>query len=229
MKRSEINREIRYAEQVFAKYHFVLPQFANWSPEEWKAQQGIQEILDCELGWDVTDFGRGDFLREGLFLFTIRNGKLGSAHYPKQYAEKIMLLHPGQRCINHCHECKREDIINRGGGKLAFQLYNRKGKPGDKPALDDTPVHIMRDGQELVLPAGQELVIGTGESITLTPNLFHTFYPATDEDVMIGEVSSVNDDHTDNTFLEQVGRFPEIEEDEPVYRYLVCDYAKYLR
>ena len=43
-------------------------------------------------------------------------------------------------------------------------------------------------------------------------------------DVLIGEVSMCNDDNTDNRFYESVGRFPEIEEDEPPYRLLCNEY-----
>ena len=45
--------------------------------------------------------------------------------------------------------------------------------------------------------------------------------------VLAGEVSRVNDDHTDNRFLEKAGRFPAIEEDAPPLRLLVGDYDKY--
>jgi D-lyxose ketol-isomerase len=45
--------------------------------------------------------------------------------------------------------------------------------------------------------------------------------------VLCGEVSLVNDDHTDNRFYEPAGRFPEIEEDEPPLHLLVTDYVHY--
>ena len=44
---------------------------------------------------------------------------------------------------------------------------------------------------------------------------------------MVGEVSLVNDDDTDNRFLEPVGRFAEIEEDEPPIFLLRDDYERY--
>ena len=37
----------------------------------------------------------------------------------------------------------------------------------------------------------------------------------------------VNDDQTDNKFLDPIGRFPTIEEDEPPMHLLVGDYKKY--
>lgn len=57
------------------------------------------------------------------------------------------------------------------------------------------------------------------ESISLYPGLYHTFYGEKGKGrVLVGEVSAVNDDHSDNRFYKEVGRFPDIEEDEaPVY------------
>jgi len=222
MKRSEINFEIREAEKFFAGLGFKLPKFADWTPEMFRARgEEIQEIRDCHLGWDVTDFGRGNFRKEGLFLFTIRNGVYESKLYPKPYAEKIMISRIGQKTLMHCHEKKREDIINRGGGTLVFELYNRIGNTTE---LADTPVTLSRDGERITIPAGQLLRLSPGESITLEPNCFHAFYADQDGDVMIGEVSFVNDDLHDNVFHEPQLRFPEIEEDEAPYRLLVSDY-----
>ena len=76
----------------------------------------FREIFDCNLGWDLTDFGTGNFAETGLFLFTVRNGVNESKVYPKPYAEKIMISRSNQVTLTHCHELKREDIINRGGG-----------------------------------------------------------------------------------------------------------------
>ena len=65
--------------------------------------------------------------------------------------------------------------------------------------------------------------LNPGESITLTPNLYHSFW-AEDGRVLIGEVSLVNDDSNDNCFLNPVGRFPSIIEDESPIHLLVGDY-----
>ena len=46
--------------------------------------------------------------------------------------------------------------------------------------------------------------------------------------MLIGEVSTVNDDETDNIFAEPVSRFAKIEEDEAPWRLLVSDYATWL-
>ena len=227
MKRSEINNEIRKAEKFFASFQFKLPKFAYWTPEEMRARRHdpkFREIFDCNLGWDLTDFGKGNFAKEGLFLFTIRNGITGNAAYPKPYAEKIMISRSNQLTLTHCHEAKREDIINRGGGRLVFELFNRKGSAVE---LDDTPVKVSRDGEELILEPGEKLILEPGESILLERNVFHRFYAEEGSDVMIGEVSAVNDDHNDNIFYGEQQRFPTIIEDEEPYRYLVSDYFSF--
>ena len=38
--------------------------------------KAYDEIRLNHLGWDVTDFGKGRFLEEGLTLVTIRNGNI---------------------------------------------------------------------------------------------------------------------------------------------------------
>jgi D-lyxose ketol-isomerase len=68
--------------------------------------------------------------------------------------------------------------------------------------------------------------LGSGESITLHQRVFHQFW-SDDADLLLGEVSMVNDDHLDNFFLEERGRFPVIEEDEEPLHLLVGDYKKY--
>ena len=77
MKRSEINAALRELEQMAAKHGFVLPPFCNFTPEEW-AEKGHEydEIRDNMLGWDITDYGLGDFDRVGFSLITLRNGNM---------------------------------------------------------------------------------------------------------------------------------------------------------
>jgi D-lyxose ketol-isomerase len=123
----------------------------------------------------------------------------------------------------HYHGRKTEDIINRGGkgtGRLAVKLYNSSPEGG----LAQTPVSVVCDGIRREVEAGGTVILGPGESITLTPFLFHTFH-AVDGHGLIGEVSSVNDDDTDNFFLEPLPRYPEIVEDEPPLRMLCNEYG----
>ena len=67
MKRSEINLAINEAFQFFKDMNIVLPKWAYWKPEEWKNKgKTISEIVENGLGWDITDFGSGDFEKIGL-------------------------------------------------------------------------------------------------------------------------------------------------------------------
>jgi D-lyxose ketol-isomerase len=222
MKRSEINRSIAEAAAFFAEHHFVLPPYADWTPDEWRQWgEEADELRLFKLGWDVTDFSSGKFRELGLTLFTLRNGPTTGPG--KVYAEKIMFVRENQVTPFHYHVKKTEDIINRGGksaGKLAVELYNSSPEGG----LEESPVMVTCDGIRRKLPAGATVLLGPGESITLTPYLYHKFY-AVEGDGLIGEVSSVNDDATDNYFLDPLPRFPAIQEDETPLRLLCTEYG----
>lgn len=222
MKRSEINAVIQEFEGLLEKHQFMLPPYLSFTPEEWKEKgREYQEIRDNALGWDVTDYGLGDFYKTGLALITLRNGNTGNPAYTKTYAEKIMMLKEGQLSPNHFHWNKMEDIINRGGGNVVFHLWNAD----EKEELADTDVNVFRDGRKYTVPAGSEIILKPGESLTLYPYTYHDFSvePGTGY-ALIGEVSMCNDDNTDNRFYEPIGRFPTIEEDEPAYRLLCNEY-----
>ncbi len=222
MNRSEINALMRDAWAFFDQHQFRLPVWAAWSPDDWAAVGGeAGEIVRHGLGWDITDFGSGDFERCGLLLFTIRNGKLGDPAAQKPYAEKIMIVRENQHTPMHFHFHKMEDIINRGGGQLVLQLY----WADQSEQLGDRPVEVSIDGVVHRLPPGGEVVLDPGQSITLPPYLYHAFWGADGQGtVLVGEVSTVNDDRTDNRFLEPVGRFPEIVEDAPALHLLCNEY-----
>jgi len=227
MKRSEINAIMREADQFIRERGFYLPPFAYWTPAEWRSKgEEAREIVENQLGWDITDFGSGRFATEGLFLFTVRNGSQAEmrAKRGKLYCEKLMVVGVGQVTPMHFHWNKFEDIINRGGGKLEIQLYNAT----DDEGLADTTVVASLDGVQRQFKAGDVARLAAGESITLTPRLYHEFWGAEDR-VLVGEVSLVNDDQNDNRFHKTVGRFPAIEEDEEPLHLLTTDYPKYHR
>lgn len=224
MKRSELNRYITEANAFFAKNHFVLPPFADWTPEEWK-QRGTEanELRTQRLGWDVTDFASGNFDKVGLTVFTLRNGLSPHGKPAKVYAEKIMYVRNGQITPFHYHARKMEDIINRGGrgaGSLAVKLYN---STEDRTGFAQTPVFVSCDGIRCRVEPGGTVTLGPGQSVTLPPFLYHMFY-AVGGDGLIGEVSSLNDDDTDNYFLEKLPRYPEVVEDESPVRLLCTEY-----
>jgi len=224
MKRSEVNAIIKGIENFFAKHQFMLPVWASWSPEDWKGTYDkCSEIIDNKLGWDITDFGSGDFRKTGLSLFTIRNGNWDKKD--KMYCEKIMVSDELQETPMHFHWAKTEDIINRGGGNLVMELYNAT----DDDRLSSEPVTVSIDGVLTTVEAGKPLILKPGQSICLKSRLYHRFYGEKGKGkVLIGEVSLVNDDAKDNRFFEEIGRFPEIEEDVKPHRLLVNDYEKYL-
>ncbi|MFI3200532.1 MAG: D-lyxose/D-mannose family sugar isomerase [Eubacteriales bacterium] len=221
MKRSEINAAIKGMEELINDYKFALPPFCHFTPEEW-ANKGEEydEIRDNMLGWDITDYGLGNFEKVGFALITIRNGNLHDPKYKKVYAEKLLMLKEGQHSPMHFHWSKSEDIINRGGGTLIIHVYN-----DDNGELGDSDVLVNSDGRSYYVKAGTGVELKPGESITLWPHQYHDFdvKPGTG-DVLIGEVSQCNDDNTDNRFQEEMGRFPTIEEDEPPYRLLCNEY-----
>ena len=225
MKRSQINSIIRQSIDFFEKHNFILPPFAYFNLKDWRnLKEDASEIFDIPLGWDITDFGKGNFDNIGLILFTLRNGKLGSDKYTKPYTEKIMIQKKDQITPMHFHKSKMEDIINRGGGVLAIQLY--MADENGQFSADD--LSLSMDGIKKTFKAGEWVYIKPGQSITLTQAVYHTFH-AENSDVLVGEVSMVNDDHHDNFFYDEVGRFPEILEDvEPAYL-LVNDYSKFLK
>lgn len=223
MKRSEINDLIKEALDLFARIGFRLPPFAFWSPEIWR-EMGTEadEIRENALGWDVTDFGLGDFAGTGLLLFTIRNGNhVKKSRYPKGYAEKIMMVKEEQVTPMHFHWQKREDIINRGGGDLVIEMYAADRNEG----LSGEDYAVSVDGVRKNLGAGDRVILTPGESICLEPMLYHSFFGETGKGpVMVGEVSDVNDDERDNRFLRPIGRFPSINEDEPPLYFLCNEY-----
>lgn len=186
----------------------------------------ISGILDARLGWDITDYGEGNFDQKGLFLFTTRNGSLTDLQRGGGmcYAEKIMISRKDQISPLHRHVIKTEDIINRGGGVLAIQMY--ESGPDGKPD-HNAPVPVRCDGIDRTLKGGEVLKLNPGESVTLHPGNWHKFW-GDGGDVLIGEVSTVNDDLTDNIFVEPIGRFSTIEEDCSPLHLLVSDYPTWL-
>lgn len=222
MKRSAINQAIAHARHILHRHRFILPPFADDSPDAWQNARDRQDIINARLGWDVTDFNLGDFARFGLTLFTLRNQ---SATNGKPYAEKIMVVRTEQITPLHYHWHKMEDIINRGGGTLVVQLYRRDEQTDRLDEHSKIDIHI--DGIRRTLPAGGSVRLKPGESICLPPLLYHSFW-AEGDDVMAGEVSMANDDLRDNRFLDPLGRFSHIEEDEAPNHLLCSDYDHWI-
>lgn len=220
MKRSYINEKISRGIAFLEKMGYCMPPFLYWSEAEWQTKgHEYDEIRECMLGWDITDFGWDDYDNAGLLVITLRNGIHEDSVYDKPYCEKALIVQDSQVTPMHFHHFKMEDIVNRGGAILSIQLYNADGDDG----LARTPVLVRTDGRRFEAPAGTILRLDPGESITLPPRLYHTFW-AEGGTAHIGEVSKVNDDNTDNRFLEAPKRFPSIEEDAPKEYLLFSEY-----
>lgn len=224
MKRSEINQVIENSDEFIRSFGFRLPPFAYWPPARFRTDRArIKGIIEAGLGWDITDYGAGDFDRMGLFLFTTRNGSQAELQGGGGmcYAEKIMISRQDQISPMHRHVVKTEDIINRGGATLAIQMFE---SAADGTLSDTAPVSVHCDGIAQTYQPGAVLQLQPGESVTLRPGNWHKFW-GEGGDVLIGEVSTVNDDRTDNIFQDPIGRFAEIEEDAAPLHLLVSDYA----
>ncbi len=228
MKRSDVNEILRDGDAFIRSFGFVMPPFAYWSPEELRkrATSDAPMIRDHALGWDITDYGEGRYDEMGLFLFTVRNGTNANLPLGKGmlYAEKIMIAGDNQLSPMHRHNLKTEDIINRGGGTLVLELF--KAAP-DGSVDDSAEVRVLTDGVQRVMGPGDHLKLAPGESVTLETDTWHAFWGEGGR-VLIGEVSNVNDDFTDNVFREPIGRFSQIEEDEAPAHLLVSDYESWL-
>lgn len=168
------------------------------------------------LGWDVTDFGSGDFARIGRTLLTLRNGRVGDERYPKSYAEKLLLNPEGQRAPAHFHRSKREDIVCVAGGNMLVRFESADNAGG--------AMTVRVDGVSRDVPPGGLVRLEPGQSVTIPPRTVHRFWgeegAGLDVDgvghTISREVSSVCDDRNDNVFTADAGeRFPPIDEDEP--------------
>jgi D-lyxose ketol-isomerase len=226
MRRSEINRAIARAKSFFAEHGFLLPRFAHMHPDDLRSRLSAEaQIYRGRLGWDVTDFGAGDFARSGITLFTIRNGdkELLSTGRGRLYCEKALYFEAGQSCPSHSHYIKTEDIINRGGGALMTHLTSRDAKGEVRKGLS----RVLVDEEPVVFEEQTTIELKPGESIVLEPGIFHAL-EAGHAPVFLGEVSLVNDDLNDNIFTVPMPRFPEIIEDEPPVHLLCSDYDRVL-
>ena len=168
--------------------------------------------LPPEPRWDVTAFGLGNFNQCGLTLVNLAE--------LRQYCEKIMFARRGQITPIHKHISKQEDIICRIG-VLAIQLFahDDQGRFMESDGL----VSILHNGAPAEYVGGTTLYLKSGERVTLLPGSFHQFWPVSDY-CIIGEVSTYNDDVSDNVFVDQrIGRFEAIDEDEPALYRLISD------
>lgn len=104
MKRSHINYAVDKAHAIAETFRVCLPDFAYFTADVWRQQDQTlwREVLDLQLGWDITDFGRGDFAQTGLTLLTLRNGLRGQWITPNRMPK---------RCCKFSRISKRHGIF----------------------------------------------------------------------------------------------------------------------
>lgn len=215
------------ADNMIRRHGFTLPPFAYWTPDAFKANAArAANVVSARCGWDITDYGAGRYDQMGLFLFTLRNGRLADLQRGGGmcYAEKLLISKQDQLSPMHTHGLKAEDIINRGGATLIVELFGSDDAGGFAP---DRGGVVFCDGIRRAFAPGEKLALAPGESVTLMPGDWHAFWGEGGE-VLIGEVSTVNDDETDNIFRDPIGRFADVEEDEVPTHLLVSDYRAWL-
>ena len=121
----------------------------------------------------------------------------------------------------HHHEFYHFTYVISGSGVWKVDGEEIRASAGD---CINVPPHIAHS-MELDNVPGEIIEITTGNSITLEPYVFHRFFAKTGcGDLLIGEVSKINDDNTDNMFAVVRDRFCGIDEDEAPYRLLVNEY-----
>jgi D-lyxose ketol-isomerase len=227
MKRSQINKIIAASCEMIKSHGFVLPPFALWAPEEFRARKEFaKHLIEARCGWDITDYGAGQFNEMGLCLFTLRNGRVSDLRKGGGmcYAEKLLISRQDQLSPMHTHILKTEDIINRGGATLVVELC---GSDDRGLFAEDRGGTVLCDGILRNFAPREKLRLAPGESVTLRPGDWHAFW-GEGGDVLIGEVSTVNDDQTDNIFLDKIGRFANLKEDTHPTHLLVSDYGTWL-
>lgn len=166
-------------------------------------------VLPPTPKWDVTDFGLNQFDDLGLVLVNLCE--------EVEYCEKLMYARKGQITPQHYHKKKKEDIICRTG-ELSIQLW----KDGTT-ATTDGSLTVKKNGEWIAIQSGEIVTVNAGERLTIDQKVWHAFWPSSDE-CIIGEVSTANDDLNDNFFSNQdIGRYPEIDEDEEPILKLISD------
>ena len=171
MKRSEINQAIMEAKKMMEEYLWILPQWGYWSKDDYSKQPTTSHYLkEHQMGWDVTDFGKGLFNQQGITLFCIRNGIQGNTE-DKPYAEKLLFMQEGQEIPYHSHKVKLEDIINRGGGDLAIEFVEVDEHLKEK----NSKINILVDGVEVEVLPHEPLILKRGQSVTVERNIYHKF------------------------------------------------------
>jgi len=241
VKRSEINATMLLARDFFEAYRFKLPKWAAWSVVNWDySGEEMQAIKDCQLGWDVTDFGLGDFLSQGMTSFMLRNGQPSrksdqevSEKIPaetlnglgRHYSEKILLVQLHQALPLLALKHRTHDLINRGGGDLVIQVYQSTPEHN----LDEkSRIPLQVNGIAYNVKAGGIVRLVPGDGLTLQAGIYYKYW-AEKASCIVGSISSTCDERNDYRFFDlNCQRFPEIEPDESPIHLLHYEYPDFI-
>ena len=164
-------------------------------------------VLPSSPAWDITDFGLNDIAHFGLVLINLAS--------EPEYCEKLMYARPGMATPAHAHKIKKEDIICRQG---VFEITLWADTH-----LNGNTLKVKIDGEWRDIEGGMPITINAGSRITIFPTQYHQFAPI-EANTIIGEVSTANDDTTDNYFIDRnIGRYSIVVEDEPASVKLLSD------
>jgi len=176
---------------------------------------GIGRVVTPWHGLDVTDYGLGNFDTVGLVAYVLDNRRR------EGYAHKRLVLARNQICPNHYHWTKSETICCEDG-QILITLGGqavRHGAGWDERCrlvdveVNNVPVHHDHGQIEMGTVA---ITLNAGDAIFLPHGTWHEFR-AVGGFALAEEVSTFNDDDTDNVFsCPDILRFPpEIDQDVP--------------
>jgi D-lyxose ketol-isomerase len=211
MKRSEINAAIARAIDNAKKYGVALPKWADWHPLQFGAD--CDGIRHQRLGWKAVDFGLDKFNECGLVVLSLTAPlvdeygeplttaqRVGAYDYPVTgFSRKYLFVQAGQTEPHHFHrQKKRKEVKVIAGSSVRFELA---WADSDTELSSTREVVVQVDGMSHHLPANGSIVVNPGETITLPGDLSHIIsVPAGGPDTIMEEISTANNDRSDNIF-----------------------------
>lgn len=224
MKRTEINENLLLALDFFQAYRFLLPKWAVWRKANWEhCGPEADEIRQCRLGWEISDFGRGQFSQLGALRFVLRRGAPAVRRRDKPYEESIGLCQVEQVMPMHYHPERMVDLTNRGGGELVVQVQaaNERGRPDNQ-----SRVGVSVNGISYNLKPGGMVRLTGGDWISLRPGTYCKFW-AEKAGCLVGELGSMATSAPATRYLDDIAWETEIEEDEPALYLLSHEYPEF--
>jgi D-lyxose ketol-isomerase len=148
------------------------------------AAAGVVLTDDERAAIEVTDFGLGDFDRQGLVLLTYVN--------TDRYCAKELLLLPNQTCPQHRHP----PVDGDPGKQETFRCRRGEVYLHVEGAPTQAPVAQPPAGSQDYYGVGHEIRLLPGEQHTIAPNTWHWFQ-AGPEGALVSEFSSTSRDELD--------------------------------